>query len=86
MLATLRTVKGGEEKPTRIMYAVNMAYIPTQRLLQSLVKQGLLSERFETGSGRSKKRYEITEKGSNALAYFEKASELFEIETISRSS
>jgi len=68
------------------MYAVNMAYFPTQRLLESLVKQGLLSERFETGSGRSKKRYEITEKGSNALAYFEKASELIEIETISRSS
>ena len=60
-----------------------MAYIPTQRLLQSLVKQDLLSERSETVGSRTKKRYEITEKGSNALAYFEKVSELVEIETIS---
>jgi len=86
MLTMLRAVKEGVEKPTRIMYAANLAYLPTQRLLQSLVRQGLLNERFGTVSGRSKKRYEITEKGSNALAYFEKASELIEIEMISRSS
>ena len=81
MLAILRTVKAGEEKPTCIMYAVNMAYIPTKRLLQSLVKQGLLRERLKNVNSRSKKRYEITEKGSNALEYFEKANELIEIET-----
>jgi predicted transcriptional regulator len=86
MLTMLRAVKEGAEKPTRIMYAVNLAYLPTQRLLQSLVRQGLLIEKFDTGSSKSKRLYEITVKGCNALAYFEGASDLIDIESLSRSS
>jgi predicted transcriptional regulator len=86
MLTMLRAVREGVEKPTRIMYAANLAYFPTQRLLQSLVRQGLLNEKFDAGSGRSKKLYEITVKGCNALAYFEGASDLIDIENLSRSS
>lgn len=86
MLTMLRAVKEGVEKPTRIMYAVNLAYLPTQRLLQSLVRQGLLNEKVDTGSSKSKKLYEITVKGCNALAYFEGASDLIDIENLSSSS
>ena len=83
MLTILRAVKGGVEKPTRIMYATNLAYLPTQRLLQSLVRQGLLNERFDPESSRSKKLYEITVKGCNALSYFDGVNDLIDIEEFS---
>ena len=86
MLTMLRAVKEGVEKPTRIMYAVNLAYIPTQRLLQSLVRQGLLIEKFDTVSGKSKRLYEITVKGCNALAYFDGAGDLIDIKNLGSSS
>jgi len=78
----LRAVNEGVEKPTRIMYATNLAYIPTQRLLQRLVSQGLLNEKFDDGTGKSKKRYEITVKGTNALSYFEGANDLIDVEML----
>ena len=86
MLTILKAVKEGVEKPTNIMYTANLSYVPTQRILQSLERQGLLNKRYETVIGRSMKRYEITEKGHNALTYFEKAGELVDIEAMSRSS
>lgn len=71
MLEALAAVRGGEDKPTRIMYAVNLSWGPTQRMLFHLVEIGLLEVR--TASGRFKKRYVMTEKGVNVLDYFEKA-------------
>ena len=74
MLEVLSAVKGGEDKPTRIMYAVNLSWGPTLKVLTSLVEQGLLEERI--ASGKSRRRYMITEKGVNVLDYFEKAQEI----------
>lgn len=80
VLSVLSAVKDGVEKPTRIMYATNLSWKPIQKILGSLVEQGLLREMVETGSKRSKVRYGITEKGANVLRYFEGAKELIDIE------
>ncbi|MCW4050434.1 MAG: hypothetical protein NWE89_11940 [Candidatus Bathyarchaeota archaeon] len=74
MLEILAAVRGGEDKPTRIMYAVNLSWIPTSRLLSSIVEQGLLEMRI--APEKSRKRYMITEKGINVIDYFIKAREI----------
>ena len=79
VLCVLSAVKGGVDKPTRIMYSANLSWKPTKKILASLVEQRLLRESGDTGSKRSKKRYDITDKGLNVLEYFEGASGLLEI-------
>jgi predicted transcriptional regulator len=80
VLNVLSAVKGGVDKPTRIMYATNLSWKPTQIILANLVEQGLLREFRNTGSKRSKRRYEITEKGADVLRYFDNASSLIDID------
>ena len=82
ILKVLRVVREGVDKPTRIMYAANLSWRPTHRILRSLVQQDLLMEIDNTESQRSKKRYVITEKGSNVVSYFERAQGLLEVEEI----
>ncbi len=82
MLSVLSTVKEGVDKPTRIMYATNLAWKPLNEVLSRLVKQELLREIEVPGIKRSKRRYEITEKGVNVLTYFEGASEILDIEKV----
>ena len=82
VLNVLSAIKEGVDKPTRIMYAANLSWKPTQRILRSLVQQGLLREIEETSSRRTKKRYEITEKGVNLVRYFERAKDLLVLEEI----
>jgi predicted transcriptional regulator len=79
VLKVLGVVTDGVDKPTRIMYAANLSWKPTQRILNSLVQQGLLREIEDTGSKRTKKRYEITEKGSRVVQYFSRGKELLEV-------
>ena len=74
ILNILSAVRDGVDKPTRIMYAANMSWRPSQRVLSSLMEQGLVEVRV--GSGKFRKRYVITEKGANVLDYFEKANEV----------
>ena len=50
VLKVLGVVTDGVDKPTRIMYAANLSWKPTQRILNSLVQQGLLREIEDTGS------------------------------------
>ena len=76
VLSILLAVMDGVDKPTRIMYAANMSWRPTQRILSRLVEQGLLEVRMNTESRQSKKRYVITEKGANVLDYFDRAREI----------
>jgi predicted transcriptional regulator len=71
----LSSVRDGLDKPTRIMYASNMSWKPIQRILASLVGQGLLREIQVSGNRRSRVLYEITEKGVNVLDYFSGADE-----------
>ncbi len=79
VLGVLRAIRDGVDKPTRIMYAVNLSWKPTQGILGSLVEQELLTESEETGSKRSKKKYKITEKGMGVLRYFDGAQQLIDI-------
>ncbi len=74
ILNILSAVRDGVDKPTRIMYAANLSWRPSQRVLSSLMEQGLVEVRV--GSGKFRKRYVITEKGANVLDYFEKANEV----------
>jgi len=82
VLSVLAAVREGNDKPTRIMYSTNLSWRPMRRILESLVNQGLLAEFENEGSRRSKKIYEITEKGLGVLMYFEGASELIDVEEI----
>jgi len=74
MLDILSAIRDGKDKPTNIMYAANLSWKPTQKILSHLVEQGLLEMR--TASGKSGKRYMVTERGVNVLDYFEKANEI----------
>ncbi len=79
MLKVLEAVREGVDKPTRIMYAVNMSWNPTQEVLARLVEDGLIQVTEKPGGRRSKKRYEITEKGANVIRYFQGVKALINI-------
>jgi predicted transcriptional regulator len=61
------------------MYAANISWNPVRKILDSLVDGGLLSVICNTVGSRSKRRYEITEKGISVLYYFEGAKELVDL-------
>jgi len=82
VLNVLSAVRDGVDKPTRIMYAANLSWKPTQRILRSLVDQEFLREIEDGRSKRTKRRYEITEKGVNLVRYFERAKDLLVLEEI----
>ena len=79
MLKVLTAIRDGETKPTRIMYVANMSWNPIQQVLAKLVEEGLIRVTEKPGNKRAKKRYELTEKGSNVLRYFEGARALVNI-------
>ena len=79
MLSVLRAVQKGVDKPTRIMYAANMSWNPTQEVLKKLVEEGYLSVFDEPSDQRAKRRYFITEKGLSVLRYFDGAEKLIQI-------
>ncbi len=79
VLDVLSVVREGVDKPTRIMYAANLSWRPTQRILKMMVDRGLLKVIEAEGDGRTKRRYVITERGLNVLEYFERAKELLDL-------
>jgi predicted transcriptional regulator len=81
-LKMLAAIRGGEYKPTRIMYATNLSWKPTQRVLAQLVEQELVREIRGAEGVKSRRRYEITEKGAAVLNYFDKAKELLPLDEI----
>lgn len=81
-MCVLSAVGDGADKPTHIIYAANLSWRPTKKIIASLVEQGLLAEIENTVSTRSKKRYEITEKGLNIIRYFKDAPGLIDIEEV----
>ncbi len=78
----LSAVRDGVDKPTRIMYAANMSWAPVQRMLSSLMEQGLILEVLNTESRQSKRRYQITEKGEKIIDYFNIANELMPLKEL----
>jgi predicted transcriptional regulator len=81
-LTMLSAIQDGVDKPTRIMYAANLSWKPTQRILAQLYKQGLINEIEESENVKSKRHYEITEKGVAVLKYFDDAKKLLPINDI----
>lgn len=81
-LQILAAIREGQDKPTRIMYAANLSWKPTQLILAQLIEQELVSEHRNNESAKSRRRYQITEKGVTVLKYFEKAKELLPIEDL----
>jgi len=81
-LCVLDAVKKGNDKPTKIMHMTNLSWQPLERVLESLVKQGLLEELENRGSRRSRKTYALTEKGLGILSYFEGGSDLIDARKI----
>ena len=73
ILIILAAIRDGVDKPTRIMYAANMSWRPSQRMLSRMMDQGLVEVII---APRSRRRYVITEKGINMIDYFEKANEI----------
>ncbi|MCK4791640.1 MAG: hypothetical protein KAV87_48360 [Desulfobacteraceae bacterium] len=81
-LKMLAAIRDGEDKPTRIMYATNLSWKPTQRVLVQLVEQELVLEIRGAESLKSRRRYKITEKGVAVLKYFDKAKELLPFDEV----
>lgn len=81
-LKILAAIRDGQDKPTRIMYAANLSWKPTQRILAQLIEQELVLEHRNTESAKSRRRYQITDKGITVIEYFEKAKELLPIEEV----
>lgn len=79
LLGVLKAIRDGENKPTRIMYATNMSWNPTQNILAKLVESRYIDVTEEPSGERSKKRYAINQKGMNVLRYFNGAQELLRI-------
>jgi predicted transcriptional regulator len=76
ILNILNAVKEGVDKPTRIMYATNLSWKPTQNILENLTRQGLLRDVGGEEGKRTKVRYQLTEKGMDVIRYFDKARDL----------
>jgi predicted transcriptional regulator len=64
------------------MYAANLSWKPTQRVLAQLVEQELVREISGDEGVKSRRRYEITEKGVSVLNYFDKAKELLSLDEV----
>ena len=73
MLQALNIINNGIDKPTRIMYASNMSWNSIQRVLVSMIAQGLIEKKELVHATRKKRRYYITEKGKEVLAFFKNA-------------
>ena len=78
-LTILSAIMDGVDKPTRIMYAANMSWKPTQRMLSHLVEQGLILEVPSTKARQSRRLYKITDKGEKVLDYFDRSNELLSL-------
>ena len=65
----LKVIENGFVKPTPIMYKTNLAWVPLQEMLETLIKNGFIQEE-KKGTARI---YNITDKGRSALAYHLKA-------------
>ena len=79
ILTVLKSIQGGMDKPTRIMYAANMSWNSTQKIFADLLRQELIYITEEQGAKRAKKRYHLTDKGMNVLDYFQGASLLLNV-------
>ena len=64
----LKVIKGGAEKPTQIMYKANLSWVALQTHLSQMIDRGLLKWITEG----TRKRYELTLKGSSVMYAYQK--------------
>ena len=86
-LDVLWAIKSGIRKPTRIMYEANLSWKPLQKILDSMVSQGLV-EKMDASNNRDKRTntvFGITQKGENIINYFNRGKEFLKIEEITKS-
>lgn len=67
----LRVIKEGAEKPTQIMYKANLSWVALQTHLTQMIDKGLLQWVTEG----TRKRYELTLKGSSVMYAYQKIRE-----------
>ncbi len=85
-LEVLYTIRSGVKKPTRIMYGANLSWKPLQRVLGTLIQQGLVIkvDPEDLRDKRTSVCYDLTPKGENVLSYFNKAKALLDLEVAPR--
>ena len=82
-LDVLWVIKKGTTKPTQIMYQANLSWRPLQKILDSMVYQGLIeSGAVIKGDKRTRETYRLTQKGENVIMYFRRAQELLPLKEI----
>lgn len=85
-LDVLWSIKNGTSKPTQIMYESNLSWRPLQHILKLLVSKELIIEidtrNTRKTDKRTKRRYEITQKGENIVRYLNRAKDLLKLEKI----
>ncbi|MDG6919911.1 MAG: hypothetical protein JRN59_00090 [Nitrososphaerota archaeon] len=64
----LKVIKSGAEKPTQIMYKANLSWVALQTHLTQMIQRGLLKWVTEG----TRKRYELTLKGSSVMYAYQK--------------
>ncbi|MDE1858798.1 MAG: hypothetical protein KGI26_07015 [Thaumarchaeota archaeon] len=64
----LKVIKEGAEKPTQIMYKANLSWVALQTHLTQMIERGLLKWITEG----TRKRYELTLKGSSVMYAYQK--------------
>jgi len=67
----LQVLELGVDKPTRIMYSVNLSWKTLNETLSALTSKGFIKEVYV----KTSKRYRITDIGHNALSYHRKSVE-----------
>jgi predicted transcriptional regulator len=71
MIHILDAIKAGPEKPTHIMYRSNLSWAVCQDLLGHLLERGFV----KVLSNGARKRYELTQLGTDVLSSFTKVVE-----------
>lgn len=67
----LEAIKDGTHIPTKITYETNLSWDEGCNVFDALIRSGFIWEKKE----RNSVRYYLTEKGRNALSYYEEAME-----------
>ena len=85
-LDVLWAIKRGTRKPTRIMYEANLSWKPLQTILQSMISQELIVE-IDARAEKDKRTstvYEVTQKGENIVAYFNRGRDYLNLEELTK--
>ena len=65
----LEVIERGVNKPTQIMYKTNLSWATLQDIFETLINGGFIAEELK----KNTKRYQVTDKGRNALSYYLKS-------------